>query len=517
MARIHDYLNLQRCATINCIFMDEVNNKRESALKTVEWLRQSGVNPYPEKFEKKVSIGEAYKLDIDVVAETAGRIILMRTMGKLTFAHIQDFSGRMQVVVKDDVIGSEKYDWFLKAFTVGDFIGVKGKIFLTKTGEKSIQVEEFAFLGKALAMMPEKWSGVKNQELKYRQRYLDLIGNSDTMKGFLFRSKLIREMREFYWMNNFVEVETPTLMHGATGAVAKPYITHNNALDIDLCLRISHELPLKTLIVGGFDRIFEIGKAFRNEGIDVSHLPEHTHLEHYAAYWNYEDNMNFTEKMFRHFFEKLEIPTKITMEDGQEIDFSFPWPRLNFVELIKGDTGIDVMAFSDANELRTEIKNKQFNFEGIDEMSLSGLVDNLYKKVVRPKLINPTFLFNYPTYLQPLARRSDSDANLVDQFQLVVKGWEVVKAYSELVDPVDQEQRFVEQARNKELGEDETMEIDHEYIKTMSHGMPPISGLGMGIDRLVALFLGKMNLRDVVLFPLLRPENNNPEDQQGEV
>lgn len=488
------------------------NSKKANALKTIARLRDEGVNPYPDKFAKKIDIGEIAKLELGTPVETAGRIILLRDIGKITFAHIQDFSGRIQIAAKEDVLGKEKYKWLLKTFDTGDFIGVKGELFTTKTGEKTIQVNEFSFLGKALNAMPEKWAGIKNQELKYRQRYLDLIASPETMKGFVFRSDLIREIRSFYWQNGFLEVETPTLMHSATGAVATPYITYNNALDIDLYLRISHELPHKTLIVGGFDKIFEIGKAFRNEGVDVSHLPEHTHLEHYAAYWNFEDNMNFTEKMFEHIFKSLNIPLKITMEDGVEIDFSFPWPRVNFIELITEKTGIDIRKFNEANSLRQAIKEKNIQFEGMDKMSLSGLADNLYKKIVRPKIVNPTFLYYYPTYLQPLARRNDDDENIVDQFQLVVKGWEIVKAYSELVDPNDQEERFLEQAKNKELGEDETMEIDNDYIETMSHGMPPISGLGLGVDRLTALLSGKSNLRDVVLFPLLRPDNDKNPD-----
>lgn len=488
------------------------NSKRANSLKTIARLRDEGINPYPDKFSKKINIGEISKLELGTKVETAGRIVLLRDIGKITFAHIQDFSGRIQIAAKEDILGKEKYKWLLKTFDTGDFIGIRGELFITKTGEKTIQVNEFFFLGKALNAMPEKWAGIKNQELKYRQRYLDLIASPETIKGFVFRSDLVREIRNFYSQNNFLEVETPTLMHSATGAVATPYITHNNALNIDLYLRISHELPHKTLIVGGFDRIFEIGKAFRNEGVDVSHLPEHTHLEHYAAYWNFEDNMDFTEKMFEHIFKVLKIPEKITMEDGTEIDFSFPWPRVNFIELIKEKTGIDIMQFTEANSLRNAIKEKGVQFDGIDNMSLSGLADNLYKKVVRSKIINPTFLYYYPTYLQPLARRNDNNNNIVDQFQLVVKGWEIVKAYSELVDPVDQEERFMEQANNKESGEDETMEIDNNYIEAMSHGMPPISGLGLGIDRLTALLLGKINLRDVVFFPLLRPEEERGEN-----
>ncbi len=490
--------------------MELVDNydQKKNATRILDELRNSGVNPYPEKFDKQATLAQVRELESGTPVATAGRIVLLRTMGKLTFAHIQDFSGRMQIVVKEDSLGKEKYTRFLKVFGLGDHVGCKGKIFITKVGEKSILVDELVFLAKSFLKMPEKWVGIKDQEVKYRQRYLDLIAHPDTMKAFIFRSDLIRHIREFYWKNDFFEVETPALMHQATGAIARPYITKNNALDIDLFLRISHELPLKELIVGGFDRVFELGKAFRNEGVDVSHLPEHTHLEHYVAYWNYEDNMDFTEKMFRYLFEELHIPERISTEDGGSISLGFPWRRENFIDLVEKETGIRVGDFHEADALRLEIKNKKFHFEGIDTLSLAGLVDNLYKKIVRPRLINPTFLYYYPIELQPLARRNDTDPNIADQFQLVINGWEIVKAYSELVDPLDQEQRFMGQADAKKKGADEVMEIDRDYIKAMSYGMPPISGFGMGVDRLVALLLGKSNLRDVVLFPLLRPEGD---------
>ncbi|MFA6314899.1 MAG: lysine--tRNA ligase [Candidatus Paceibacterota bacterium] len=486
---------------------DNAQTPRNEAIDVINGLREAGINPYPERFEKNITIGKASTLDLEAPVNTAGRIILFRTMGKLTFAHIQDFSGKMQIVLKEDVLGQEKYKSFTKTFRPGDFIGVNGKIFVTKVGEKSIMVENYMFLGKALLPLPEKWAGLKDQETKYRQRYLDLIANPESMKGFVFRSELVSKIREYYSINNFLEVETPTLMHSATGAIAKPYKTHNNALDIDLYLRISHELPLKTLIVGGFDRIFEIGKAFRNEGVDVSHLPEHTHLEHYAAYWNYEDNIDFIEKMFMFIFEKMKMPKKIKMEDGVEIDFSSPWPRLNFIDLMKEKTGIDIMKYENPDELRKVVSEKGHKFEDIESMSVAGIIDHLYKKIVRPTLVNPTILYYYPIELQPLARRNDKDPKVVDQFQLIINGWEIVKAYSELVDPVDQEQRFVEQVQSKERGEEEVMEIDSDYIEAMSYGMPPISGLGIGIDRLVALLLGKSNLRDIVFFPLLRPKD----------
>ena len=299
-------------------------------------------------------------------------------------------------------------------------------------------------------------------------------------------------------------------MHKATGAAARPYHTHNNALDIDLVLRISHELPLKELVVGGFERVFEIGKAFRNEGHDPSHLPEHTHLEHYAAYWSFEDNITFTERMFTHLFASLELPSVLTLKDRngveQQVDWSAPWPRINYVELVKKDSGLDVMSYTSADALRTDIKAKGIEFEDIDDMGLTSLIDNLYKKISRPKIVQPTILYKYPKVLQPLARVNDEDDRMVDQFQLVVNGWEVVKAYSELVDPIDQRERFIEQSAQRDAGDEEAMDVDEGYLIAMEHGMPPISGWGMGVDRVVALLTGQDNLRDVILFPLMRPE-----------
>jgi lysyl-tRNA synthetase class 2 len=483
-----------------------MDNKRTEALKIIDSLRERGVNPYPEKFPKEHLLAEAMDFSLEQKVVSAGRILTIRTMGRLNFAHIQDGSGKMQVVIKEDVVGKEAFSFFKQMFGIGDFIGVEGEIFVTKAGEKSILVHTFEFLGKSLHTLPEKWSGVKDTETKYRQRYLDLIANRESMDLARFRTEVIKTLRQFYWEHGFIEVETPTLMHKATGAVANPYRTHHDALDIDLFLRISHELPLKELIVGGFEKIFEIGKAFRNEGIDPSHLPEHTHLEHYAAYWNYEDNMDFTEEMFSFLLERLSLTKEIILEDGARVNFSLPWPRLNFVELLKKETGLDVVDYDDADAFRADLQKKKIDFSGFEEMSFSGLVDHLYKKVVRPKLLNPVFLYGYPAALQPLARKNDNDQAIVDQFQLVINGWEVVKAYSELVDPVDQEVRFRGQAEAQAKGASEVMEIDEEYLKAMSYGMPPISGLGIGVDRLVALLAGKLNLRDVVLFPLLRPE-----------
>jgi lysyl-tRNA synthetase class 2 len=431
-------------------------------------------------------------------------------MGSITFAHLQDFSGRMQVVFKKDALGEELYKLITKNHDLGDHIGVEGTIYFTNTGEKSIAVSSWTLLGKALLPPPGKFHGVKDKEVLYRQRYLDLMSNEETRKRFALRSSVIRAIREFYWKEEFLEVETSTLMHNATGAAARPYHTHNNALDIDLVLRISHELPLKELIVGGFERVFELGKAFRNEGHDPSHLPEHTHLEHYAAFWSFEDNIVFTERMIDYIFAALGLPKVMPLRDRDgvehQIDWSTPWPRVDYIELITRDSGLDVMSYTCADTLRKDIKARGFEFEGMNSMGLTTLIDNLYKKVSRPKIIQPTILFNYPKILQPLARTNDGDSRLVDQFQLVINGWEIIKAYSELVDPVDQRERFVEQSSARSSGDEEAMDVDEGYLIAMEHGMPPISGWGMGVDRFLALLTSQENLRDVVLFPLMRPE-----------
>jgi lysyl-tRNA synthetase, class II len=488
-------------------------------LQKIEKLKEAGVHPYPEKFDKKQTMAECAAGKEGLKVQTAGRLIMFRDMGKLTFAHLQDSTGKMQIALKQDDLGKDDYKQMLKVLDLGDFVGVEGELFITHKGELTILVNKWTFLGKALKPLPEKWHGLKDREIAYRQRYLDLLSNRETMERFQFRSNFIRAIREFYWSKGFYEVETQTLLHQATGAHAQPYKTHNNALDIDVVLRISHELPLKELIVGGYDKIFELGKAFRNEGHDPSHLPEHTHLEHYCAYWNYEDNMKFTEEMFDYIFDTLKLSRKIKISDKegkeQEVDFSTPFQRLNYVELIEKDSGINITKVRDRDSLIKILDEKGIKLDGIDEMGYATIVDNLYKKVSRPKLVGPVFLYYYPIELQPLARRNDGDENIVDQFQLVVNGWEVLKAYSELVDPIDQEKRFAEQTDLKEGGDDETMEGDPEYITAMKHGMPPISGWGMGIDRILALLTGQENLRDVILFPLMRPKDGEEEENKS--
>ncbi len=486
-------------------------NEEAVRLQKLEKIKSMGIQAYPEKFDKKQTLAECKEMNDGKKVKTAGRIVMFRDMGKLTFAHLMDFSGRMQIAFRQDDLGKDEYKEMTKILDLGDIIGVEGEIFTTHKGELTILVSKWTFLGKALKPLPEKFHGLKDVEAKYRQRYLDLISNEETMERFKLRSDFIKTLREFYWQEGFYEVETPTLLHSATGAHARPYATHNNGLDIDVYLRISHELPLKQVITGGFDKVFEIGKAFRNEGIDPSHLPEHTHVEHYCAYWSYEDNMDFTEKMFAYIFDKLKISKKIkvTGKDGKvkEVDFSGKWERIDYVELIQKDCGLDVSKYTDPAELVRDLKKNNIELEDMENVGLATLIDNLYKKVSRPKMVGPVFLYNYPIDLQPLARRNDQDPEIVDQFQLVVNGWEILKAYSELVDPIDQQKRFEEQAKLKSGGDEEAMEVDYEYVDSMKYGMPPISGWGMGIDRILTILTEQENLRDVVLFPLMKPRD----------
>ena len=335
-----------------------------------------------------------------------------------------------------------------KLLDLGDFIGVTGEVFVTHKGELTVFVESFTFLGKALRPLPEKFHGIADEELKYRERYLDLITDQSSMDRFKFRSDFIRALREFYWKEGFREIEGQVLTNAATGAAAKPYITHQNALDTDVFLRISHEIPLKLMNIAGMNKIFELGKAFRNEGIDPSHLPEHLHLEHNVNYWTFRDNIAFTEKMFDYLFGTLGLERKrqILNKENElvDVDFTTPWAKLDYIELVKKDTGIDVSAYTDVVVLRSDIRAKGIEIAGMDEMGLTTLIDYLYKKMSRPKIINPTFLYNYPVVLKPFARRSDTHESQADAFQLVINGWELVNSYSELVDPIDQAARFAE-------------------------------------------------------------------------
>jgi lysyl-tRNA synthetase class 2 len=505
--------------------MDEQDhNEYHVRLNKLKTLKIEGIIPYADRFERSHNSVEAVahgeKISLRPVEEIlksknsetlklCGRLVSFREHGKLTFAHLQDFAGKIQICFMEDLIGKEKYK-FLRKLDVADFVGVTGELFRTKHGEITLMVYETKLLSKALRPLPEKWHGIKDAEAIYRQRYLDLIMNRESMNRFILRSDLIKALREFYWSEGFIEIETPVLESVSSGATARPFITHHNALDIDMYLRIAAgELWQKSAIVGGFEKTFEVARCFRNEGMDPSHLQEFTMIEHYAAYWDYEDNMKFTERMFEYMLKKLTGTTvvKIKDRDGNdiEVDFKAPWPRKEYAKLIEDDCGINILDYSEGDELRKEIKKKGIYIDDMETLGYGNLVDGLYKKVTRPKLINPTFVIKHPSNTKPLARKNDDDPRVCDTFQLLVNTWEIINAYSELVDPVDQRERFEAQASAKAEGDAEAMFMNEDYLTTMEHGMPCISGWGMGIDRLMTLLTAQENLKDVVMFPLMRP------------
>ncbi len=485
-------------------------DERQDRLKKLELIKSLGMVPYADKFEKTHFVADARTAPAGTNVATAGRIVLFRDMGKVTFAQLLDSSGKIQIVLKIDQIDQKVYKNFTKIISVGDFVGVRGEIFTTQKGEISILVKEYTFLSKALRALPEKWHGLKDVEIKYRKRYLDLIANQETKARFQFKSDFVWELRKFYNEQGFTEIDTPVLTNTASGALAKPFKTHYNSLDLDVYLRIAPEIYLKEAIVGGFEKIFEVARVFRNEGMDASHLQDFSMIEHYAAYWNFEDNMKFTEEMLTTIITKLKGSTKVKTpnRDGEliEVDFALPWKKVSFRDLLIEDCGINIDEHLDVESLRKAIEKKKIKIDDMEKLGRGNLIDSLYKKVSRPKLINPTFLINHPIDLSPLARKNDKNEFVVDRFQLVVNGWEIVNAYSELIDPVDQKERFEKQTVAKKAGDEEAMQKDDDYVEAMEYGMPPVSGWGMGVERIVALLTEQPNLRDVVMFPLLKPK-----------
>lgn len=484
--------------------------ERADRIKKLELIKELGMAPYADKYERTHTLAEARTLEVGEVVAVAGRIILSRNMGKMAFCQIVDQTEKIQLVFRVRDIEAETYKNFFKIISIGDFVGVKGEIFLTQKGELSVLVKEYTFLSKALKSLPEKWHGLKDTETKYRKRYLDLISNRESYNRFKFKSDFLWELRKFYNEEGFDEIETPVLSNSASGALAKPFTTHYNALDLDVYLRIAPEIYLKEAIIGGFDKIFEVARVFRNEGMDSSHLQEFTMIEHYCAYWDFEDNMRFTEKMIVDVVQKLKgtllIQTYNRDEEEVDVDLAVPWRKVSFRDLLIEDCDIDIDAYPNVEDLRNAIKAKNIQLEGSEKLGRGNLIDALYKKVSRPKLINPTFLLNHPIDLSPLARKNDSNPLITDRFQLVINGWEIVNAYSELIDPVDQKERFEQQSEAKKAGDEEAMDKNDDYIDAMEYGMPPVSGWGMGVERFVALLTNQKNLRDVVMFPLLRPK-----------
>ncbi|MBN1295771.1 lysine--tRNA ligase [bacterium] len=480
-------------------------------MEKVGKLREAGVLPYPDRFERSLTCGEAAKRsEGETGVRCAGRIVSMRKMGKLIFAHIQDISGKIQIALRKDGVGERWFALAGETLDIGDFIGVEGTVFVTRTGELTIDVADYVFLSKSLRPLPEKWHGLTDTETIYRRRYLDLIMSDHSRSKFLAKSRLIQTIRTVLLSHDFIEVETPVLQAKPSGALARPFRTYHEALNQDVYLRIAPETYLKRLLVGGFTRVFEFARCFRNEGISADHLQDFTMLEYYAAYWNYEDNMRFTEELIQSVMQDV-IGTMSVVVAGETIDFSGHWPRVSFSDVIFRETGIRLEEVPAAVDVRQAIDQRGLNLETSgDEMSKLGrghVIDLLYKKVCRPKMIQPQFLTGHPLDLSPLARSNDADPAVVDRFQLVAGGVELVNAYSELADPVDQRRRFDDQARLKAAGDDEALDVDHDFVLALEYGMPPASGWGMGIDRFMKFLFGEENIKNCVLFPLMRPED----------
>ena len=472
----------------------------------LENLKAAGIHPYPERFEMTHELAVARELpDGAAGVSVAGRITAIRRMGKLSFITLQDLKGKLQLCMKIDDVGEQKYQHYVDFVDIGDFFGAKGQMFTTRVGEKTLQVKEYTFLGKCLRPLPEKFHGLQDVEIKYRQRYLDLITSEEARHRFLLRSAIIREMRNFLEGESFIEVETASLQPNPSGALARPFKTHHNALDIDLFLRIAPETYLKRLVVGGFHHVFEFARCYRNEGISPNHLQEFTMVEGYSAYWNYRDNMSLMKRLFQTVFQKTLGTTKVRLGDV-EVDFGGEWSTVTFRDLLLKDCGIDIEKFKTAPELLAAIKDKRIDLEEDhpEKLGRGNLIDILYKKVSRPKIIGPTFLTEHPIDLSPLARANDQRPDLTDRFQLVVNGVEIVNAYSELVDPIEQMKRLEEQAKLNAEGDQDAMVKDDDYVSSMEYGMPPISGWGIGIDRLVQFVTNSENIKDCVLFPLTR-------------
>lgn len=474
------------------------DTKKEKFLE----LREKG--SLADHFPKTHTTAQALALPEGTIVSCAGRVVGQRTMGKILFAHLYDLSGKMQICVRKTEESPEVFETWVNDVSIGDFIGCEGELFVTKTGELTIRVSSFKLLNKCLRTLPEKYHGIEDIEARYRQRYLDLIMNPDTREVFQKRMATVRSLRHFLENNDFLEVETPIIQTQASGAMARTFNSHHNALDIDCVLRIAPETYLKRLVGGGFDKVFEFARCFRNEGVSATHLQDFTMLEFYAAYWNADIMRDFVAKMIRNLVDNVFGKATVSMH-GHDVDFSGEWPVHDFSELILKDCGIDIRNEDSPEKLLKALKSKNIHVDDMEKLSWANLADGLYKKVSRPKLIQPCFLVKYPAEMCPLARRNSEDRNFIDMFQFVVVGVELVKAYSELVDAVDQRERLICQSQAKQGGDVEAMEMDEDYLLAMEHGFPPIAGVGVGIDRLVMVLTGCDNIKDTVLFPLLRP------------
>ena len=489
-------------------------------MEKLEALEALGVESFRNDFRPTWTAGRIHEHfgpmsaeDLEAVGElptVAGRIVALRSFGKAAFLHIQDRTGRVQLYVRRDVIGEEAFEIF-KLFDVGDFVGSVGKPFITKKGELTLGAERIVLLSKSLRPMPEKWHGLRDVEKRYRNRYLDLIFNADVRETFVKRARIIRMIRAFLDDRDFQEVETPMMHAIAGGATARPFKTYHNALGIDLYLRVAPELYLKRLVVGTFERVYEINRNFRNEGLSTQHNPEFTMLEFYQAYADYRDLMDLTEELITGCAEEVAGGTRILFQ-GAEIDLTRPWKRMKMTEALVEVGGLDAGIIDDEKALARSAEAA--GIRKIGGMSWGTLATELFEALVEPKLVDPTFITHYPVDVSPLSWRNREDERLVDRFELFVAGREIANAFSELTDPVDQKTRFRDQLLKRD-GEEGPDRMDHDFIRALEYGMPPTAGEGIGIDRLVMLLTDSASIRDVILFPLLRPEGTEGSGSDG--
>jgi len=477
--------------------------------KKLDELRSLGIDPFGKKFEVTHHAADLKQYDhmsneeleaLNVQVSLAGRIMQKRGMGKAGFAHIQDVSGKIQIYVRQDLIGPEKHRAF-GILDIGDIIGVQGTVFKTKTGETTVKVQNLEVLTKSLYPLPEKFHGLKDVELRYRQRYVDLIMNDDVKETFILRSKIIQSMRRYLDSRGYLEVETPTLHAIAGGATARPFITHHNALDMQLYMRIAIELHLKRLIVGGLEKVYEIGRVYRNEGISTRHNPEFTMMELYEAYSDFHDIMRLTEEMISHIAQEV-LGTTTVIYQGQEINLAPPWKRISMVEAIKETVGVDFSAEMTDEEAVRLAKEHHVPIE--PGMTFGHIVNQFFETFVESTLIQPTFVYGHPVAISPLAKKNEQDPRYTDRFELFIVGREHANAFTELNDPIDQKERFEKQLLEREQGNEEAHMMDEDFIRALEYGMPPTGGLGIGIDRLVMLLTDSPSIRDVLLFPLMR-------------
>ncbi|WHX49206.1 lysine--tRNA ligase [Paenibacillus woosongensis] len=502
--------------------MSEEHNTQEQEVEISELLQirrdkldelwNLGIDPFGKKYVRTHMAG-AILQDYDgmtkeeleekkVEVSVAGRIMAKRGMGKASFAHIQDLSGRIQIYVRQDSVPEVKYAAF-SILDLGDIVGVRGEVFKTKTGETTIKVTDLEVLSKSLYPLPDKYHGLKDVELRYRQRYVDLIVNPEVQQTFIKRSRIIQSMRRYLDSLGYLEVETPTLHSIAGGAAARPFITHHNALDMELYMRIAIELHLKRLIVGGLEKVYEIGRVYRNEGVSTRHNPEFTMIELYEAYADYKDIMALTENMIAHIAEEV-LGTKVVHYQGHEVDLTPQWRRVSMVDAVKEVTGVDFGVQMSNEEAHRLAKEHKVPVE--PHMTFGHILNAFFEEFVEETLIQPTFVYGHPVEISPLAKKNEEDPRFTDRFELFIVAREHANAFTELNDPIDQRQRFEAQLIEREHGNDEAHEMDNDFIHALEYGMPPTGGLGIGIDRLVMLLTNSASIRDVLLFPHMRSE-----------